>query len=299
MPASPSLTTADVARVVGVSEARVRQFVRAGWCAPERSGRSFVFRFQDLVVLRAAKGLHDAHVPAARVRRALRALARELGDGRSYSGLRIAADGRRVVVHHEGAQFEPESGQLVLDFSLDALAEQAAKLTRASVGAGARGRGSKERMSRGAAETEAAETATPANRALAERAYTEALALEARDPAAAQRAYRRALARDPAFVEAAVNLARLLHEGGRAKDAVALYQSALARTPDDAEIHYNLALALEDTAGAAAAIAEYECALALDASFADAHWNLAGLLEAAGEKAAALRHYRAYAKLTR
>ncbi len=209
MPASPSLTTADVARVVGVSEARVRQFVRAGWCAPERSGRSFVFRFQDLVVLRAAKGLHDAHVPAARVRRALRALralARELGDGRSYSGLRIAADGRRVVVHHEGAQFEPESGQLVLDFSLDALAEQAAKLTRASVGAGARGRGPDNSAVRGAT---AAETATPANRALAERAYAEAIALEARDPAAAQRAYRRALARDPAFVEAAVNLARL------------------------------------------------------------------------------------------
>jgi tetratricopeptide (TPR) repeat protein len=230
------------------------------------------------------------------VRRALRALARELGDSRSLSGLRIAADGRRVVVHHEGAQFEPESGQLVLDFSLDALAEQAAKLTRASVGASRSSRGIDDSAARGAG---AAGTTTPANRALAERAYAEALALEARDPAAAQRAYRRALARDPAFVEAAVNLARLLHEAGRAKDAVALYQGALARTPDDAEIHYNLALALEDSAGPAAAIAEYERALALDASFADAHWNLAGLLEAAGEKAAALRHYRAYEKLTR
>ena len=297
MPASPSLTTADVARVVGVSEARVRQFVRAGWCAPERSGRSFVFRFQDLVVLRAAKGLHDAHVPAARVRRALRALARELGDGSSYSGMRIAADGRRVVVHHEGAHFEPESGQLVLDFSLDALAEQAAKLTRGSVSGGAQRSGSQRREA-GASSAPLAREAT-ANHALAERAYAEALALEARDPAAAQRAYRRALARDPAFVEAAVNLARLLHESGRAKEAIALYQGALARTPDDAEIHYNLALALEDTAGAPAAIAEYECALALDPNFADAHWNLAGLLEAGGEKAAALRHYQAYAKLTR
>ena len=295
MPASPSLTTADVARVVGVSEARVRQFVRAGWCAPERSGRSFVFRFQDLVVLRAANSLYEAHVPAARVRRALRALARELGDARSLSGLRIAADGRRVVVHHEGAQFEPESGQLVLDFSLDALAKHASKVTRTTIGANAR---SRTREDHAARNVTAAETATPANRALAERAYGEALALEARDPAAAQRAYRRALARDPALVEAAVNLARLLHEAGRAKDAVALYREALGRAPDDAEIHYNLALALEDTAGAAAAIAEYECALALDAGFADAHWNLAGLLEAAGKKAEALRHYRAYQKLT-
>jgi tetratricopeptide (TPR) repeat protein len=91
----------------------------------------------------------------------------------------------------------------------------------------------------------------------------------------------------------------LLHEAGRAKEAVALYQSALAHAPEDAELHYNLALALEDTAGPAAAMHHYEHALALDPGFADAHWNLAGLLEAAGRKQDALQHYRAYAKLTR
>lgn len=284
MPAPSSLTTADVARVLGVSEARVRSFVRAGWCAPERRGRALVFSFQQLVVLRAAKSLHEARVPAARVKRALRALARELGAERALSGLRIAADGKRVVVHEDGARFEPESGQLLLDFSVDALARQAAKLARASLG---------ERDFGGAAEAE------PPARALAMRAFAEALALEERDAGAAMRGYRRALARDPSFSDAAVNLARLLHDAGRAKEAVALYQSALAHASDDAELHYNLALALEDTAGAAAAMHHYEHALALDPSFADAHWNLAGLLEAAGKKQDALRHYRAYQKLTR
>jgi len=279
MPEPASLSTADVARLLGVPVARVRAFVRAGWCAPERRGRALAFSFRDLVVLRAASSLHAARVPAVRVKRALRALARELGADRQLSGLRIAADGTRVVVHEDGARFEPESGQLLLDFSLDALAHAAARVTRAEV--------VPRRQPRDDPRT------------LAERAFAEALALEERDPAAAMRAYRRALARDASFSDAAINLARLVHDAGRAREAVALYHAALAHAPSDAELHYNLALALEDARGAAAAIHHYEHALALDPSFADAHWNLAGLLEAAGRKQDALRHYRAYEKLTR
>ena len=301
MPTPASLTTADVARVLGVSDRRVRGFVRAGWCSPKRSGRALVFSFQDLVVLRAAKSLYEARVPVARVKRALRALAHELGGERALSGLHIAADGRRVVVHEDGARFEPESGQLLLDFSLDALAKQAAKVARVSLGrrtlerSGVAGDSSPPREPAGGNKR----SAEPSARALAMRAFAEALALEERDPGAAMRAYRRALARDPSYSDAAVNLARLVHDAGRAKEAVGLYRAALAYAPDDAELHYNLALALEDATGPAAAMHHYEHALALDPSFADAHWNLAGLLEAAGKKQDALRHYRAYAKLTR
>jgi tetratricopeptide (TPR) repeat protein len=313
MPEPASLSTADVARVLGVPVARVRAFVRAGWCAPEHRGRALAFSFRDLVVLRAAKSLHAARVPAARVKRALRALARELGAGRTLSGLRIAADGARVVVHEDGARFEPESGQLLLDFSLDALAHQAARVTDAEVvtrraarsdphaplAAGALGVRSGPPNDPGDSLDANAQAAGATPRAFAERAFAEALALEEADPSAAMRAYRRALARDASFSDAAINLARLVHDAGRAKEAVALYQAALAHAPGDAELHYNLALALEDARGAAAAIHHYEHALALDPSFADAHWNLAGLLEAAGRKQDALRHYRAYERLTR
>lgn len=299
-----SLTTAEVARVLGVSEGRVRGFVRAGWCVPQRLGRRLVFRFQDLVVLRAAKSLHEARVPAVRVRRALRALARQLGEERTLSGLRISADGARVVVHQDGARFEPESGQLLLDFAVDALARQAAEVARSSSHSGSAARADPRaplRAGSGRAEGGAdSDKSLPASaRALARRAFDQALGLEERDPGAAIRAYRRALSRDPGFVDAAVNLARLLHEAGRAKEAVSFYQAALVRSPEDPEIHYNLALALEDTAGPAAAIHHYQHALTLDPGFADAHWNLAGLLEAAGHKQEALRHYRAYEKLTR
>jgi tetratricopeptide (TPR) repeat protein len=308
MPPRDSLTTTDVARVLGVSEARVRSFVRAGWCTPERRGRALAFRFQDLVVLRAAKGLHDAKVPSARVKRALRALARELGESTELSGLRIAADGRSVVVQRGGARFEPESGQLLLEFSAGKLASDAARVASHARLAGRDAEperaDSREPLragrARAVAREDAAHAPAPDARALARSAFEEALAHEAaRDLAAAMRGYRRALARDASFGDAAVNLARLLHEAGRAKEAVALYERALALDPRDAEVHYNLALALEDTRGAAAAVHHYEHAIALDPSFADAHWNLAGLLEAAGKKQEALRHYRAYEKLTR
>lgn len=304
-----TLRTADVARVLGLPEARVRAFVRAGWCTPQRRGRALAFGFQDLVVLRAAKSLYEARVPAARVKRALRALARELGATHALAGLRIAADGTRVVVHQGGARFEPESGQLLLDLSVDALAHEVARVVRAEVAARRKTRGDprspltvgrraeSESPSPAAAQRPGAEDASP--RELAQRAFREALALEDDDPAAAMRAYRRALARDPSLSDAAVNLARLVHDAGRAKEAVALYQAALAHAPGDAELHYNLALALEDARGPSAAIHHYEHALALDPSFADAHWNLAGLLETLGKKQDALRHYREYDRLTR
>jgi tetratricopeptide (TPR) repeat protein len=305
-----TLSTADVARVLGVTEARVRSFVRAGWCAPLRRGRALAFRFQDLVVLRAAKSLRDARVPAPRVRRALRALARELGETGKLAGVRIVADGARVVVQAGGARFEPESGQLLLDFSLDALARAAARVARPTLGVQRAPRDDpREPLAAGATPpdpTRAAATgdgvaveAPAAPRVLAERAFAEGLAREDEDPTAAMRAYRRALARDPSFSDAAINLARLVHESGRAKEAIALYRTALPHAPRDAELHYNLALALEDAKGGAAAIHHYEHALALDPGFADAHWNLAGLLEAAGRKQEALRHYREYERLTR
>src|SRR3989304_1775421 len=95
-----NLSTSEVARILGMKEPSIREIVRTGLCRPARRGRRYAFSFQDLVVLRAARG-----------RRALAALARELPEGRPLSGTRIYADGRRVAVADAGGAFEPESGQ--------------------------------------------------------------------------------------------------------------------------------------------------------------------------------------------
>jgi len=272
---SQTFSTAEVARILRMREPRIRELVRSGLCRPTREGRRYAFDFQDLVVLRTALALIDARVPASRVHRALLALHEALPADRSLAGLRIHADGRQVVVRDAGGRWNPETGQALLDFGTDELAERV----------------------RSVREHPAARTSTPPE-ARAQDEFERALELEEGDPRAARAAYARALELDPELVDAYVNLGRLLHQAGEPREATRLYHGALARTPDDPVVHFNLALALEDVDGPSPAISHYERALELDPSFADAHYNLAGLCEQVERYSDALRHYQAYKKLT-
>jgi excisionase family DNA binding protein len=129
------LSTAEVARLLGLRESQVRELVCSGLSRPVRTrrGRAYRFSFQDLVVLYAAKRLLDQGVPASRVRRALGALARELPEGRPLSGLRIFADGRRLAVRDRGTAWQPETGQTLLDFGVEEVAQLAAAQREAPV----------------------------------------------------------------------------------------------------------------------------------------------------------------------
>jgi len=270
------LSTAEAARILGLREGRVRELVRAGLARPVRHGRRYAFSFQDLVALRTGQALLLSGVSIARVRRALTKLQSDLGDERPLSGLRIYADGREVAVRQGTTAWHPETGQTLLNFEVDELAQRVAEVREA--------------------EHEKPTSGDPLRQAGLE--FESALALEDGDPAAAADAYARALELDPALVDAYVNLGRIAHETGNARAAVRFYEQALALSEDDPIIHFNLALALEDTKGLAPAVAHYERALELDVDFADAHYNLAGLCEKLGHAADALRHYHAYKKLT-
>ena len=272
-----NLSTAEVSRVLGMKEQRIRELVRSGLCRPVRQGRSYAFSFQDLVALRAAHGLMKQKVPAARVKRALAALVEQLPDDRPLSGLRVFADGDQVAVRDGSAAWHPETGQTLLNFDVDELAEQVESIRKS------------ERPTLALVEDPAAQ---------AQRELEHAIELEACDPSAACDAYSRALELDPDLVDAYVNLGRIAQSLGDSREAARLYHLALERNPNDPIIHFNLALALEDTSGAEAAAAHYERAVALDPEFADAHYNLAGLCEQLGRKADAVRHYHAYKKLT-
>ena len=269
-------STAEAARVLGVTEARIRQLVRRGLGSPARSGRRYAFSFQDLVILRAAHALMERRVPAARVARALAALAGELPEGRPLSGLRIRADGKSVAVRDGSTEWDPETGQTLLDFEVDEIARRAdavRALPLRPAPPGDRSAQARERLDR-------------------------AVELEDRDPLAACDLYAEALDLDPDLVDAYVNLGRLAHETDKAVEAVRLYQLALERAPDDPVIHFNLALVVDDLKGPDAARSHYERAIALDPEFADAHFNLASLCEKLGDGQAALRHYSAYRRLT-
>ena len=265
--------TRDVARLLGLTISQVRAFARSGFLAPDRGPRGELrFSFPDLVLLRTAKGLAASRVPARRIRRALRILKRQLPAGRPLSAVRISADGDRLVVREGTTAWNPESGQIQLDFAVADLASRAAPLARQAAHA-----------ARVAAEPLAADEW-----------YDLGFDLEAVDLEEARDAYRRALELDPDHSDAHVNLGRLLQEGGDAAEAVAHYRLALERNARHATAWYDLGIALEDLRRRADAIRAYERAIAVDPKLADAYFNLSRLYEEAGKRAAALRSLSRY-----
>src|SRR2546422_5716098 len=124
-------TSRDVAKLLGLSLAQVRAFARDGFLTPGRGPRGELqFSFQDLVILRTAKGLVAARIATRRIRGALRRLKAQLPRGRSLAELRIAADGDRIVVSDGEATWSVDSGQTQLDFAVSDLASRAAPIAR-------------------------------------------------------------------------------------------------------------------------------------------------------------------------
>ncbi len=283
-PAAPAqvFRTAEVARILGMPAERVRAVARTGLCRPTRRAGLLEFSFQDLVLLRAAQGLLQAKVPTRRVRRALAELARQLPSDRPLSGVRVYADGRRVVARDRRAAWRPESGQIVFTFAVDELARRAGVVIPV--------------------RRQRARPKTVAPRPMQDAAgwFERGLLCEERnDLDGARSAYQRAVDLDPTLSDAYINLGRLLHEAGQSADAAHLYHHALDCDPNDPVAHYNLALALEDGEQLAAAMAHYRRALDLDPDFADAHFNFAQLLERLGRRSQAMQHLRLYHRLTR
>jgi len=270
-------TVADVAQLLKLAPAQVRAFARDGFLSPERGPRGdFRFSFQDLVVLRAAKDLAAARIPARRIRRTLKRLHQELPRGRSLAELRITAEGERIVVRDGETAWNPDSGQVVIDFQVRDLAMRAAPIAR--------------RTAR-AAQAAAADYD-------ADGWYELGLELEAVAPQEARDAYRRTLELDPHHADAHVNLGRLLQAEDLTEEAETHYRAALAESPEHATAWFDLGTALEDLRRAGDAVEAYRRAILADRRLADAHFNLARLYEKAGKKAAALRHLGIYQRLT-
>jgi tetratricopeptide (TPR) repeat protein len=273
----PGYSTRDVAAMLGLSPAQVRSFVRAGFLSPPRGPRGELrFSFQDLVLLRTAKGLVAARVPSRRVGQALSRLKHQLPSGRPLTAVRILADGRRVVAKDGRALWNPESGQALLDFEVADLAHDAAPFAR--------------RAALAARDREVERDADDW--------YELGCELEASAPEEAMDAYRSALSLTPGHADAHLNLGRLHHERGELAKAEEHYREALAARPGDATAAFDLGVALEDLGRLPEALGAYEAALAADPGYADAHFNLAGVYEQLGRRLEALRHLKAYKSLT-
>jgi tetratricopeptide (TPR) repeat protein len=270
-----SYSVRDVQRVLRLSPAVTRGLIRAGFVKAGRGPRrAYRLSFQDLIVLRTARALIDARIPAKRIRRSLERLRRELPASLPLSGLAISAVGDRVVVRDGETRWQADSGQYLL--GLDVTLED----------------GVLQVVEHRAEPAAAAAAAPPAHDW-----FAQGLALENSDPEAAVAAYRQATDENPRNAPAWINLGRLLHVLGRTVEAEEVYRRALGHAGQDPLLLFNQAVLLEDVGKTAAALDAYQAALAGDPDLADCHYNLARLYESLGRQQHAIRHLGEYRRL--
>ena len=268
-------TTREVAEVLGLPTSKILSWTRSGLVTPQRNSRgAYLFSFQDLVLLRTARDLLAQDVPARRVSEALEALREQLPVGRPLSAVHVSAVGDQILVQEEDSVWDPNSGQLQIDFDATNVAKQTEPVARRAVEAHT----NQESMS-------------------ADDWFNTALDLEAVTSDEAISAYHKALALEADHADAHLHLGRLLHEGGQVQEAESHYRSATDADPESGRAFYNLGVALDDQGLQAGAIEAYQAALRLDENLAVAHFNLSRLFEAEGRRPDALRHLAEHKRL--
>ena len=272
-PPTPTYTLKSIEKMLGLGRGVIASIIHAGFVTPSRGARNeYRFSFQDVVLLRTAHDLMAANIPSRRMLRSLKQLKAKLPKELPLSGLRIAAIGKDVVVRDGDAQWAAESGQLLMDFEIAHEGGAVTFLTR---------------------DPEPAEDVVSD----ADLWFARAEALEAKDIAAAEKAYRRALEYAPDHTDAYVNLGALLCEAGRCAEAVKLYDIAIRHCPQAPLLYFNRGIALEERNRYADALKSYERCIELAPDLADAHYNAARLYEKSGQAQKAVRHYSAYRRL--
>ena len=261
----------DVEKLLRLPRSTIRSLVNAGFVSPDRGPRgAWQFSFQDLIVLRTAQELSAAKVPHRRITKSMRELRKSLPETMPLSGLRICAVADRVVVKEGVRHWQADSGQYLLAFEGDPASGSLSVV----------------------------EPAQPADDS-AHDWFEKAIEIEGRDAEAALLAYERAIALDPALLDAQINRGCLLHEAGRLVEAEDAYRRALEPCRNAPAVFFNLAAVLEDLGRKQDAVNAYNDALQGDPRLADCHYNLALLYEDLGRPKDALRHMAQYRKLSK
>jgi tetratricopeptide (TPR) repeat protein len=267
-------STREVAELLGVEPERVRSLARTVIAAPAKDERGRLrFSFQDIVMLRQAQGLLNGNGHPRLVWRAMRTLGRQL-EGRPLSSIKMRVEGRDVLVSAANTTWNPESGQTLFDFSVDAAASSVSLAERRSAALASR-------LAKSADDW-----------------FELGIALESVGATIdAEAAYRNAFRVDKSHVDARINLGRMRHAAQAFTEAEALYREAIGLSPEHGVAHFNLGVVLEDRGLSDEAMAAYRVALECKPPVAEAHFNLARLFEQRGDQRAALRHLASFKRL--
>lgn len=274
-PVTDLFTRAEVSRLLAVSVARLGTLDRTGVVSPSgrRLGRR-AYTFTDLIAMRTAQGLLEQNVRLRDVTRAIAALKKSLpGVTRPLVELKIASDGKRVVVYSSDGAYEPATGQMLLDLQVSTLRDDVVRLLRPTAG------------------RERARTAYEL--------YLHASQLD-EDPATmadAEALYAQALELDPWLSIAYTNLGNIRFRRHDVTEAEALYKKALSIDPKQPEAQYNLGYVMLERGESDLAVPLFRGAIESDPKFSDAYFNLAMAYEQLGDPAKARPYWKSYVDL--
>jgi len=268
-------TRAEVAKLFSINPSRLRSWDEGGLLRPTGvQGSRRYYTFQDLIGLRTLKSLLDAGVSIQRARKMMESLGKALPRvSRPLNELRIRADGKTIIVTGPEGTFEPESGQILIDFEVRALKDRIVKM-----------RGEKEtsRKPKNAYEWYLMGCKLDESQGTSEQA---------------EAAYRKAIEVDPTLSNAYTNLGNIYYRRNAIAEARELYLKALEVDPQQPEAHYNLGFLYFDMNQPDKAIPLFEEAVALDPEFADAYFNLAMSLFESGRSKESRPYWEHYLSL--
>jgi tetratricopeptide (TPR) repeat protein len=252
--------------MTGATRRQLDHWARLGLVHPRARWGERFFGFADLVAVETIRRVTSRRVSAGRLRRAIDALDRQLGQVQApLTTLRIAVSGSQIVVHEPGPAgrlVEPISGQFVLNFETAPLEQKLRALG---------GRSAEQWFELG----------------MTWDAGTDTL------PSAID-AYRRALELSPEWVEAHINLGTALYQLGRMEESRETFLRATRLDSRNGLAHFNLGCMHDRLGDNGAAIAEFRAAITCSPQMADAHLNLALAYEKAERMAESLEHLSLY-----
>jgi len=274
-PVTDVFTRGEIARLMGMSVARLRTLDKAGIVSPSaRSRGRRAYDFSDLIALRTAKALLDKKIRLRDVTRAIASLRLNLPRvHKPLNELRIVSDGRKVVVQSPEGHFEPLTGQMVLDLDVKSLREDIVRVLRPSAG------------------RERAKTAYDL--------YLRASELD-EDPATMGEAvalYEKAIELDPWLAIAHTNLGNIAFRRQDTEQAEKHYQRALEIDTRQPEAKYNLGYLMLERGEPEKSVLYFLGALEADPHFADAYFNLAMAYEQLGDADKARPLWQSYIAL--
>ena len=265
-------STRNAADIVGIKPSQVRHFVRRKLLSPAKGPKGeHRFEFQDLVLLRTAKSMIDAHISPRSLFRAMARLKASFASPEALSRVRLLAQGNGVVVRAKDRLWNAETGQGCLDFAQRVSGDAVTVLWEG----------------RDMAPGEADELSASEWCQLG-------VDLEEWNVGKAMEAYQKAVLADPNCADAWVNLGRLLQLKGNLKEAKRHYELAVEAAPGHQLAHYNLGTIFDELDEGELAARFY--AKAPDVP--DAHFNLARISRRRGDELAYRRHQQRYLILT-